>query len=224
MLKNTSSLDVTIKIILRDMLSDKNTGIRQIAAQKLGEFKVNDKNTLEALRVCINDYYSNSNVRIAVAKTLGILQVKDDKTLQALQKCFNNWNNNSNVRVEVANALASYFIDENLKVREAQAVSTSAFLNDELKSVRIDLKETERKLMEFRKINMGTLPEQLVSNLRTLERLHSELNNNENRLMALQEVLLRQETQSYRPHQPSNPESALHGGVARIQNLLSPDS
>ena len=96
--------------------------------------------------------------------------------------------------MEVANALASYFIDENLKVREAQAVSTSAFLDDELTGVKTKLHATERMLMEFRKSKMGSLPEQLESNLKILERLHSELNDKENRIMTIQEGLLRLET------------------------------
>lgn len=97
--------------------------------------------------------------------------------------------------MEVANALASYFIDENLKVREAQAISTSAFLEDELIGVKSSLNITEKKLMEYRKKNMGSLPEQLDSNHRMLAQLTLELNEDENRLMALQENILRLESQ-----------------------------
>ena len=96
--------------------------------------------------------------------------------------------------MEVTNALASYFIDENLKVREAQAINTSAFLDDELTGVKNKLKATEKILMDFRKKNMGTLPEQLGSNLKILEQLQSELRDKEDRLVALQENLIRLET------------------------------
>ena len=34
--------------------------------------------------------------------------------------------------MRIANTLASYFMDENLKVREAQAIGTSEFLDSEL--------------------------------------------------------------------------------------------
>lgn len=97
--------------------------------------------------------------------------------------------------MEVANALASYFIDENLKVREAQAISTSAFLEDELTGVKSKLKEMELKLLDFRKKNMGTLPEQLDTNLQALNRLQIALNENENRLIKLKDSLVNLENQ-----------------------------
>ena len=78
--------------------------------------------------------------------------------------------------MRVTNGLATFFIDENLKVREAQAVSTGDFLDDELKSMRERLEIVERRLEDYRKMNMGALPEQLETNLRMLERLQMQLN------------------------------------------------
>jgi len=78
--------------------------------------------------------------------------------------------------VRVANGLATFFIDENLKVREAQAVSTSDFLDDELAVVRKRLEEFEQKLKDYRKQYMGELPDQLETNLRILDRLQMQLN------------------------------------------------
>ena len=51
----------------------------------------------------------------------------------------------------VTNRLAGSFIDENLKVREAQAVGTSDFLADELITKRKRLEEVEQKLREYRR-------------------------------------------------------------------------
>jgi polysaccharide chain length determinant protein (PEP-CTERM system associated) len=78
--------------------------------------------------------------------------------------------------MEVTNRLAGSFIDENLKVREAQAVGTSDFLADELKTKRQRLEGVEQKLREYRREYMGELPEQLDANLRILERLQTQLN------------------------------------------------
>jgi polysaccharide chain length determinant protein (PEP-CTERM system associated) len=75
----------------------------------------------------------------------------------------------------ITNALARYFIDENLKVREAQAMGTSSFLQDELVAIRQRLEQAESKMKEYRESNMGALPEQLDSNLRILERLQAQL-------------------------------------------------
>ena len=77
--------------------------------------------------------------------------------------------------MNVTNTLASYFIDENLKVREAQAIGTSDFLEAELVSMRRRLEEQERALEAYRTSNMGELPEQLETNLRILDRLQEQL-------------------------------------------------
>lgn len=73
--------------------------------------------------------------------------------------------------MKIANSLASYFINENLKVREAQAIGTSDFLDDQLSSMRKRLENSEEALGKYRTKFMGSLPEQLDSNLRVLDRL-----------------------------------------------------
>ena len=86
------------------------------------------------------------------------------------------------VVARITNALARYFIDENLKVREAQAIGTSTFLEDELASMRQRLEQVENNMKEYRERNMGTLPEQLTSNLQILERLQAQLQDTRQRL------------------------------------------
>jgi len=102
--------------------------------------------------------------------------------------------------MKVANALATYFIDENLKVREAQAIGTSDFLQDELAVMRGKLEDVEKALREYRKKYMGELPEQLDSNLRILDRLQENLSEKQQSLRearaSLAELLkMRQQTQ-----------------------------
>jgi len=77
---------------------------------------------------------------------------------------------------EVTNGLARYFMDENLKVRETQALGTSDFLEDELVSIRDQLENQEGALKKYREAYMGGLPEQLQTNLRILEGLQVQLN------------------------------------------------
>jgi len=77
--------------------------------------------------------------------------------------------------MKITNALASYIISENLRVREAQAVGTSDFLDEELNSIRKQLVVQEEKLKDYRGKYMGGLPEQLESNLRVLDRLQEQL-------------------------------------------------
>ncbi|MDA3789930.1 MAG: Wzz/FepE/Etk N-terminal domain-containing protein [Desulfobacula sp.] len=86
----------------------------------------------------------------------------------------------------VANTLASYFMDENLKVREAQAVGTSEFLEAELQKIKLRLEEKEKILSEYRSKHIGGLPDELESNLRTLDRLQLQLSDRQNALGQLE--------------------------------------
>jgi len=77
--------------------------------------------------------------------------------------------------MRVANSLASYFIDENLRVRESQAIGTSDFLDEELSSMKEKLVDVENTLEQYSKKYMGELPEQLQTNLGILNRLQQRL-------------------------------------------------
>ncbi|MCH8084631.1 MAG: hypothetical protein IH885_10390, partial [Myxococcales bacterium] len=79
---------------------------------------------------------------------------------------------------EVARAVAELFISENIKDRTQQAESTSQFLDRELDRIRVEVSEQEKQLGIFRTERMGSLPEQLDTNLRALDRLSFELANN----------------------------------------------
>ncbi|MBI3597380.1 MAG: hypothetical protein HY203_09535 [Nitrospirae bacterium] len=74
----------------------------------------------------------------------------------------------------VTNKLAALFIEANLKEREEFVQATSAFLDTELRGVRADLEAQETKIREFKQKYMGELPEQITTNLRTLDRLQLE--------------------------------------------------
>jgi polysaccharide chain length determinant protein (PEP-CTERM system associated) len=84
--------------------------------------------------------------------------------------------------MKIANALTSYVIEENLRIRETQAVGTSDFLDEELVSIRKKLLLQEEKLKEYREKYMGELPEQLNSNLRILDRLQLQLSSKQRAL------------------------------------------
>lgn len=80
------------------------------------------------------------------------------------------------VRVmRIVNTLGTYFINENLKTREAQAIGTSDFLDDELVIMRKRLEGVEESLRQYRKKYMGELPEQLETNLRILDRIQAQM-------------------------------------------------
>jgi polysaccharide chain length determinant protein (PEP-CTERM system associated) len=77
--------------------------------------------------------------------------------------------------MEIANTLAQNFIDENLRMREAQVFTTDAFIDVQLTEVRGRLQELEQQLKDYRARFMGGLPEQLETNLQMLGRLEVQL-------------------------------------------------
>ncbi len=80
-----------------------------------------------------------------------------------------------NVVTTVANRLASQFIEENLKIRELQAVGTTEFLGTELASAKAKLDELETAVTQYKRRFMGELPEQRESNIKILEQLQNQL-------------------------------------------------
>src|SRR5438034_5503412 len=75
----------------------------------------------------------------------------------------------------VTNTLASFYIEENLKVRERQATGTAEFLKVQLGGTKKRLDEQEGRVSEFKRRYLGELPQQMETNLATLERLHMQL-------------------------------------------------
>ena len=85
--------------------------------------------------------------------------------------------------MRVTNTLASLFIEENLRVRERMAEDTTEFLDEQLVAAERELKRQESLLREFKEQRMGALPGQLDTNLRTLDRLQTELQSIEEALV-----------------------------------------
>ena len=90
--------------------------------------------------------------------------------------------------MKVTNALASYFIDENIRFRETEAIGTSNFLDEELNPIREELVVKEKELKEYREKYMGELPEQLGSNLSMLTRLQEQLKEKQTSLLSFKET------------------------------------
>jgi polysaccharide chain length determinant protein (PEP-CTERM system associated) len=75
----------------------------------------------------------------------------------------------------VANELAGNFIEENLKVRELQAMGTTEFLENQLQESKKNLEEQEAKVRDFRLKHLGEMPEQQNADLQILGQLQSQL-------------------------------------------------
>lgn len=77
--------------------------------------------------------------------------------------------------MNVTNELASLFIEENLKIREQMVEGTTEFLDNELNNLKETLEHQEAMIGEFKRVHMGDLPQQLEANLRSLDRIQSDL-------------------------------------------------
>jgi succinoglycan biosynthesis transport protein ExoP len=81
---------------------------------------------------------------------------------------------------EVTNTLASFYVEENTRVRERQAAGTAEFLRGQVAEMQQRLEDQERRLRDVKGRYMGELPEQLEMNRATLDRYASQLRlNNE---------------------------------------------
>ncbi len=126
--------------------------------------------------------------------------------------------------MQVVNSLAASFIDENLKVRESQALGTSSFLEAELETMRVRLEQTEERIQNYRKANMGELPEQLETNLRILERIQEALSDRRQSVREAKIRLAELKSQA-NSRQPSvvviGGGQAPQGGGATLDELIS---
>jgi polysaccharide chain length determinant protein (PEP-CTERM system associated) len=94
---------------------------------------------------------------------------------------------NPSLAMMAASRLASYFIDENLKSREQQAVGTSEFLESQLQETKARLEAQEEKVKQYKLKFMGELPQQLQANLQILSRLQDQLKMNSDAIRTAQD-------------------------------------
>ena len=82
----------------------------------------------------------------------------------------------------VTSELTALFINENLKVRQAQSEDTTKFIERQLDDARTALSDQEAKVRQFQSAHVGVLPSQQASNLQILGGLQQQLQNEEDSL------------------------------------------
>jgi polysaccharide chain length determinant protein (PEP-CTERM system associated) len=88
---------------------------------------------------------------------------------------------------KVANVLASLFLEENLKEREARSAGVFKFLDDEPKTVQEQLADLDAKIARYKEWGVTELPELLQVNLQTLERIERDIDMSRDQLRMLRE-------------------------------------
>jgi len=76
---------------------------------------------------------------------------------------------------DVTADIANLFIEDDLRLREQQAVGTSKFLDRELERMKERLRKKEELVRQFKEKYMGLLPEQMETNYRILSQLQQQL-------------------------------------------------
>ncbi|HZN45961.1 MAG TPA: GNVR domain-containing protein [Nitrospiraceae bacterium] len=80
------------------------------------------------------------------------------------------------IAMKVTDWIGSKFIEANLKSREQNAESTTEFLDDEVRRVKLELEKRENDVSRFKSTHIGELPQQMEANMRALDRLQTEIN------------------------------------------------
>jgi uncharacterized protein involved in exopolysaccharide biosynthesis len=88
---------------------------------------------------------------------------------------------------EIANELAAFYVAENSMIRERRAAEAVQDVKREVDEAQARLDEQDRRTNEFKRRNMGQLPEQVAANLAMLERLNAQLAlNNHNQVVVME--------------------------------------
>jgi len=114
---------------------------------------------------------------------------------------------------KVTSQLASLYLEEDLKAREKLTSNTTAFFEDELKSLKDEIQAYETKIKEFKEANIGMLPGQNETNLNLYLKFERDLSNIDARIQSLRErkIHLQGQMASVDPLQPIKTED---GSVA----------
>ena len=88
---------------------------------------------------------------------------------------------------DVTNELAGYYVAENSTIRERRAAEALQDIKREVDDAQKRLDEQDKRTNDFKRRNMGQLPEQVAANLAMLERLNAQLTlNNHNQVIAME--------------------------------------
>jgi len=101
--------------------------------------------------------------------------------------------------------MASFFIDENLRIREQQAVGTSDFLESQLQDMKNKLETQENIVKQYRTRYMGELPQQLEANIATLNRWQDQFRSVSDAIRSTEDRKIFYESQLISLQKPQKP-------------------
>ena len=96
---------------------------------------------------------------------------------------------------KVVTELASLYLNENVKVRQQSVAETTAFLSQEADRLAKQIQEIETNLAEFKRRNVGRMPDSSAVNMQLADRTSAELQRVERELSTLRDRKLSLEAQ-----------------------------
>ena len=158
-----ASVEERLTLIQQQVMS------RTLLSQIIEEFKLYEgqvdqeglESSIEAMRKAVK------------VETVGTIGARG-KSVETITISFSN--KNPMTAMKVTAKLASLFIEENLKVREQLVTGVSTFLELELHDAKKALEAQEQAISQYKSKHIGLLPEQMEANLRSLDRLQTDLN------------------------------------------------
>jgi polysaccharide biosynthesis transport protein len=135
------------------------------------------------LMVIIDELGLYGNARNSLAPEQTVALMRKDVVVEPLDETRGNFSafkisftaDTAQVAQAVTGRLATFFIEEQSKIRGNQAATTTNFLKEQLEAVKQKLKETDDRRRGFKTQYLGELPERQGSNFEMLTELRSQL-------------------------------------------------
>ncbi len=128
---------------------------------------------------------------------------------------------------QICSTITSMFMEENLKLRQAQAQETTKFLGTQLVDAKAKLDEQDARLADFKRRYLGSLPDEEQANLNVLTGLTAQLDaatqalNRAQQDRTFTDSMLTQQTANWEASQNGKNPETLETELANLQNQLS---
>ena len=128
---------------------------------------------------------------------------------------------------QICSTITSMFMEENLKLRQAQAQQTTKFLGNQLVDAKAKLDEQDARLADFKRRYLGSLPDEEQANLNILTGLTAQLDATTQALNRAQQdrtftdSMLAQQTANWEAGQNGKNPETLEAELATLQAQLA---
>jgi protein tyrosine kinase modulator len=143
---------------------------------------------------------------------------------------------NGQLAQQICTEITSMFLEQNARDRQTQTKDTSTFIQESLDEAKKKLDDEDAKLAEFKRKNLGMLPEEETTNLSLLTGMNTQLESNtqalsraqqdktfNESLLASQETALKQRNDGTSPETVDQQLSALQDQLVSLQAKYTPE-